>query len=205
MYVIPTKVDSINSSDPLNGVFGITGFNQQPKLRIDDSCLTIVVRMCVDSRVEAQQRVDSSTVFTEQLSQQVNLIEVVDHNFTDTGIESHSKLVRRFVVPVEGNVLWWKPRLNGYVQFSTRHDIQSQPFLTNDVDQRGREPRLTCIYNTGTRVGVSKRLPIQPALLPDGAIVVHIERRAVSISQLRQHDTTDGQTSGVVTICRHRP
>jgi hypothetical protein len=81
--VVATQAESVDRKDLFDSLRGITSRDAQTKLRVGDSGLAVIVRVDIDTGVEADQNILRQRSAIRQHREQLNLVEVVDDNRLD--------------------------------------------------------------------------------------------------------------------------
>ncbi len=98
MRVVPGQVNAFGRGEQLDRALRLPPGDRQPKLGVDHARADLPVRMYVDARVQPQQHRDRPTHVAAQLAQHLDLVEVVDDDLADPGLDRHPELVDALVV-----------------------------------------------------------------------------------------------------------
>ena len=136
------------------------------------------MRLSIDARRDAQHDALLGGPVPSQFVQQRQLIVVVHDDPPDAALERILQLLAGLAVAVETDVFRIHAAGEGDMQLAGRDDVEPEPLLDQDADQRRAEPGLGCIVRARARELGLEVLQVVAAGLADRVLVVDVERCA---------------------------
>ena len=124
----------------------------EPELRVVGAGLDVLVRVRFDAGRHAHEHGRRRAVVGEQL-EPVELVERVDDDPADTGLERGAQLVGRLVVAVEHDALGREPGVQRDVQLAAGRDVEVEALLGDEARHRGAEERLARVRDPPAEAG----------------------------------------------------
>ena len=155
-----------------------------------------IMRMRVDTRLDAEQHAGRFARCLCQRAQQLQLSDVIHHDTPHTALQRHGQLISRLIVSVEINSLSREPRLQRRVQLAAGHHIRTKAFFVQDTVHPLAAERFAGIqYQTLFMIMRVHGIFQRAAVGPDGILVHHIQRRTVFRGQRYGIQPADRQMS----------
>ena len=177
----------------LQGALGRAGRDRDAELRVEDAGGGLLVGVRVDARREPHQhrlrRVHPGSDGLED----ADLVDVVDDDAADTGLDGEAQLVQPLVVAVEGDGRHVDAGGAQHGDLAARDRVEAVALGGDELGEGAIEKRLGGVDGVRLRVLRAERVEEPSALRAQRRVVVGVEGGAVLAGERGEVAATDGE------------
>ena len=171
---------------------GHPGSQREPKLRVGDARSGVAVRVRIDAGCDAQQDTLAASQAGGELGKQRQLVEVIDDDPADAGLQGLLELVARLIVAMKVDTLWRKVDGESGVQLAAGDDIQAHAFFVEEPEEALIDECFAGVNSIGCGITQAKLPKKRAALRSQRRFVEDVERGAELSGQIRRGAAADG-------------
>lgn len=149
----------------------------------------------INAWIDAEHDVDRRSPPGDQLSEEIDLVEIVDHDPADTSVDRFTQLGHALVVAVKRDFGGRHAGTKGHEELAAGDDIDAQSFFPQDPDDSRREKGLGGIDHAAARIDRRELIAPGTGDRPQRLLVIDVDRCAMLLGEPCERDPADLQDS----------